>query len=112
MRTTFHQQHIDSRRILNNCPECRADNSRRFAVTTPFRYVHVHEYLSWARPRIEAIANGQDSLEARWWLRDFRRAMNARINTHLPARSGRKHAPDYAKYHLATYGNDYHFLNT
>ena len=114
MRSQHHQKHIDNRTAWNNCPECRADNSRRFAVTSPFKYGFVREYLSWIKPRLEAIRSGitgGDTLNAQEWLRDFRRALNTRINSHIEGMNGRKHAPDYAKYHLSTYGNDHHFLN-
>jgi hypothetical protein len=112
-RTAEHQKHIDTRVAHSRCPECRADNSRRFAFTVPFRYGHVSVYLAWIRPRLEAIRTKQQggaTVEARQWQRDFVRALHSRINSHVPT-PGRKHAPEYAKYHLATYGNDWHYLN-
>ena len=70
-------------------------------------------YLQWARERLDAIrtkTNGGDSVEALWWHRSFMDALHTRISSHS-AETGRKYAPDYAKYHLATYGNDWHFLH-
>lgn len=118
MQSAEHKQHITQNRSYSHCPECRADSSRLFAYTKPFRYAHVHEYLSWVRPRIEAIRAGaieqeqeQEEYNALWWHRDFVRALHNRISSHLPGQSGRKHAPEYAKYHLATYGDDYRYLH-
>ena len=111
MTTTTHKQHVTSRTAHNSCPECRADNSRRFAVKTPFHYAHVAKYLAWIKPRLQAIREGNNKVDARIWHRDFVRALNNRITSHIPNQTGRKHAPDYAKYHLATYGNDFRFLN-
>lgn len=113
MISKTHGHHIASRVTHSNCPECRADTSRRFARTVPFRYQYVSEYLSWVKPRMEAIRTGANGgVMAEAWLSDFRRALHNRINSHIPGRNGRKHAPDYAQYHLRTYGNDWHFLNT
>src|ERR1035441_4137305 len=106
-----HKQHIAERISHNNCPECRADCSRRFAGVTPFRYDFVHEYLSWVQPRILAIQNGENSVNARIWQREFVSALHTRVSSHFPKQNGRKFAPDYAKYHLATYGNDWHYLH-
>lgn len=113
MQSAEHKQHITENVSHNNCPECRADNSRLFAQKRPFKYGHVHEYLTWIRPRLQALKtgeNGGNKVEAKWWYRDFIAALHARISPHLPE-TGRKHAPDYAKYHLATYGNDYRFIH-
>ena len=107
--------HIGRHVSHNSCPECRADNSRRFAGNgQPFRYAHVNEYLTWVKPRLEAIRtgeNGGNTVEAIWWQRDFIAALHNRINSHIPNQTGRKYAPDYAKYHLATYGNDWKYLH-
>lgn len=111
MQSDQHKQHLAERVAHNSCPECRADNSRRFAATNPFRYAFVREYLSWAKPRIEAIRGGNRSVDARVWHERFVDALNARISSHMPFRNGRKHAPDYAKYHMASYGNDFRYLN-
>lgn len=119
MQTREHIEHIRTRTAHNNCPECRADCSRRFAGVTPFVHSKVpaearHSYLVWARERLDAIRTktlGGDSMEARRWQRDFMAALNNRISSHLPGQGGRKHAPEYAKYHLATYGDDWHYLN-
>lgn len=80
MRTAEHQAHIDARTAHNDCRECRADTERRFVSTAKWQYQHVHDYLAWAQPRIEAIRNGEDSVNARIWLRDFRMALDRRIN--------------------------------
>lgn len=109
-----HKRHIKENVSHSRCPECRADNSRRFAARISFHYDHVHDYLKWVKPRIEAIRTkqkGGDTVEARIWQRDFIRALHNRISSHIQ-NPGRKHAPEYAKYHLATYGNDWHYLNS
>ena len=111
MQTAEHKRHITENCSYQRCPECRADNSRWHAQTKEFRYGHVHAYLSWIRPRLEAIRNGENSLGARRWREDFVAALNTRISSHIPQQNGRKHAPEYAKYHLATYGNDFRFLH-
>jgi len=112
--------HIGMHTSHNNCPECRADNSRSFATGRQFNHTSVpadamSKYLAWIRPRLEAIrtkTQGGDTVEAIWWQRDFMRALHNRINSHIPNQNGRKHAPEYAKYHLATYGNDYRYLHS
>jgi hypothetical protein len=117
-----HLKHFEHKAFgysLNTCPQCTADNSRRFAQVTKFRHQDVpkdvrHEYLAWVRPRLEAIrtgTNGGDTVEARRWERNFIAALHNRITSHMPNQGGRKYAPDYAKYHLATYGNDYRYLH-
>ncbi len=115
--------HLGMHTSHNNCPECRADNSRRFAGNRPHSHARVpkdvqHEYVEWIRPRLAAIRNGAIEQErehgeynALWWQRDFVRALHSRITSNMPARNGRKYAPEYAKYHLATYGDDYRFLH-
>lgn len=85
--------HIGMRVSHNSCPECRADNSRSFARSHPFHYAHVHAYLSWVRPRLVAIRNGETRVEAIWWHRDFIVALHNRISSHIPGQNGRKHAP-------------------
>jgi hypothetical protein len=116
MRTSEHQQHIDSRMSHNNCPECRADNSRWHAQHKAFSHADVptearHSYIAWIRPRLEAIRTGNQTLEARRWQRDFLDALHSRISSHI-TETGRKFAPEYTRYHLATYGNDWHYLNS
>lgn len=80
MRTAKHQQHLDTHTAHNTCTECRADTERRFVMTAKWDYRHVHDYLSCARPRLEAIRNGEDSVNARIWLKAFRTALDRRIN--------------------------------
>mgnify|MGYP001615772178 CR=1 FL=1 len=69
----------------------------------------------FVKPRLDAIRAGNMGLvvtmEANRWLREFRTALHARISSHIPNQGGRKHAPEYAKYHLSTYGNDWRYLN-
>jgi hypothetical protein len=115
--------HLGMRVSHSGCPECRADDSRRFACSKPFRHLDAqgdtrHKYVEWVRPRIEAIRNGAIDAErahgeynALWWHRDFVRALHSRITSNMAGQGGRKHAPEYAKYHLATYGNDYRYLH-
>lgn len=94
MRSTQHQAHIADFVSHSNCSECRADTERRFADNRPFKYDHVTQYLSWVRPRLEAIRNGEASVNARIWQRDFMRAMHRRISSHLIG-NGRKHSDSY-----------------
>jgi hypothetical protein len=79
-RTTEHQKHLSTNRSHNDCRECRADTERRFVATAQWRYDHVHDYLTWIQPRLEALRNGEDSINARQWLKDFRQSLDRRIN--------------------------------
>lgn len=110
MQSQEHAKHVAENVSHSRCPECRADNQRWHAQMRPFQYVHVAAYLAWIRPRLAAIRDGVDSVEARRWERDFVSALHNRLYSRM-AGTGRKFAPDYAKYHLATYGNDYRFLH-
>jgi hypothetical protein len=91
-----HVRHlVEHRRYsLNTCPECNADRERRFVDRQPFAYKHVHEYLEYVRPRLVAIRQGEDSVDARRWLRDFHKAMHRRISSHA-AGIGRKWSDGY-----------------
>lgn len=96
MVTMEHKDHLASNRSHNSCPECRADCERRHAVTSLWiGYRHVHEYLTWAKPRVEAIRNGEDSIDARRWARDFTAALHSRINAKVSQAFGRKHSDGY-----------------
>jgi hypothetical protein len=110
-----HVEHLDHHKAHHNCcPQCNAEHCRSFVDVQPFRYQFVSKYLAWVKPRLAAIRDGVkggDTVEAHRWHRDFMTALHRRISTHLPNQSGRKHMPDYAKYHLATYGNDWRFLH-
>lgn len=115
MQSEVHKAHVASRISHNNCPECRADNSRWHAQRTPFNHQGVpadamHSYMAWVRPRLAALRSGTSTIEAKRWQQNFRDALSNRIYSQM-AGSGRKFAPDYAKYHLATYGNDFRFLH-
>ena len=90
----IHTQHVRDRMAWNDCPLCNADRERRFARNVPFHYAHVHEYLEWVRPRLQAIRAGKSSVDARVWLRDFRKAMNRRITSHATGQ-GRKWNDSY-----------------
>lgn len=97
MRSAKHEQHLKSNVSHMDCSECRADNERRWTGHSPFRYAHVHEYLTYVRPRLAAIrekTEAGESVEARIWLRGFIGALNNRINSHLPER-GRKYSHSY-----------------
>jgi hypothetical protein len=97
MKSQTHLAHIASRISHNNCPECRADCERRQVANRPFKYGHVHEYLSYVKPRLEAIRtgeNGGNKASARQWHREFLRALDNRILSHV-TREGRKYAPGY-----------------
>lgn len=110
--------HVGMRVSHNNCPECRADSSRQFARGQVFSHTSVpadarRAYLNWTRERLDAIrtgTNGGDSVEAKWWYRNFMDALHRRITSHATG-TGRKFAPEYAKYHMATYGNDWRFIH-
>lgn len=80
MRTTNHQNHIQARTSHNACRECRADTERRFVPAGQWHYDHAADYLAYAAPRLEAIRQGEDSVNARIWLRDFRKALDRRIS--------------------------------
>lgn len=58
MQSETHKQHIAANVSHANCPECRADNSRWHAQSREHEYKYVHEYLTWVRPRLDAIRNG------------------------------------------------------
>jgi hypothetical protein len=90
MRTIVHQQHVDARIAHNNCRECRADNERRFVNTHRWYYSHVHDYLSWIQPRLAAISNGENSVNAQIWLKKFRQALDRRINLKVKPEHWRK----------------------
>lgn len=97
MRSNEHLKHIASRVSHINCDECRADCERQFVFNRPFKYAHVHEYLTYVRPRLAAIKakmHDGDSANARQWYRDFMRALENRIASHIE-RKGRKYAPGY-----------------
>lgn len=85
-RTEKHQQHLKSNISHNDCRECRADTERRFVSTAQWSYQHVHEYLSYVAPRLKAIRDGENSINARQWLRDFRIALDRRINLKAESR--------------------------
>jgi hypothetical protein len=108
MITAEHRQHVASRVSHNACPECRADNQRSFARGTPFKYDHVHEYLSYVKPRLIAIQTGEQggsTLDARWWYERFVTALHRRISTHN-ARQGRKYSDGYLeRLRMATRSN-------
>ena len=95
MRTSEHQRHLDSRIAHNNCDECRADCERSFLHGQWPGYRFVTEYLSWAKPRIEAIRQGKSSVDARIWHRDFLRALHRRITLKGSSESGRKWNDSY-----------------
>jgi hypothetical protein len=120
LQTYKHKEHLTQNTSWNSCPECRADTSRRFTGMAPFLHSAVptdvrHKYYAYVKARIDAIRtgeNGGNTVEARQWYRyEFMRALHRRISSHLPQQTGRKHAPNYAKYHLATYGSDWNFVH-
>ena len=94
MQSITHKQHIRHRISDSRCSECRADCERRFVSKSPFKYGHVREYLSWIRPRLEAIRKGESSVNARIWYREFLDALHTRISSHSPV-SGRKMCRSY-----------------
>lgn len=92
--TASHKTHVDKRMSHSDCSECRADCERRFVSRQPFKYAYVSKYLAWAKPRIQAIRDGNDTVDARIWQRDFVLALNRRISSHL-GRQGRKFNDSY-----------------
>jgi hypothetical protein len=94
-RTTEHQSHLETRHAYNDCRECRADTERQFVATAQWHYDHVHDYLAFAQPRIEAIKAGTDTVDSRIWLRDFRKAMDRRINLKVGSPKWRKLSDGY-----------------
>ena len=94
-RTQEHQRHLNTQTAFNNCRECRADTERRFVETKPWTYQFVHDYLSFAQPRLNAIRHGESNSNARIWLRDFRKALNRRINLKAGAPRWRKLCDSY-----------------
>lgn len=95
MQTKTHAQHIASRTAHNNCQECRADCERQFLRRQWPGYQFVTEYLAFAQPRIEAIRQGEDSVNARIWHRDFVKTMQRRITLKGRAETGRKYCDSY-----------------
>ena len=95
MQTPTHQRHIAERLSHNNCDECRADCERQFLRAQWPGYRHVTEYLNWIKPRLEAIRNGENSLNARQWYREFIRALHRRISLKVAGETGRKQCPGY-----------------
>jgi len=95
MVSNQHSEHINNRVAHNNCQECRADCERQFLHTQWPGYQFVGEYLAWSAPRLEAIRNGQDSISARQWRRDFRKALHRRISLKTGAEIGRKRCDSY-----------------
>lgn len=95
MKSTEHQQHLTARIDYVRCPECRADNERRFVSTAQWHYQHVHDYLGYVAPRLKAIRDGENSVNAQIWLRDFRKALDRRINLKTGQPSWRKLCDSY-----------------
>lgn len=94
MRSAEHNVHLARNVAHNNCPECRADCERQFVGGKPFKYAQVPTYLEWIRPRLAAIREGDNSIPAQQWHRDFLRALHRRISSHLQ-RTGRKQCHSY-----------------
>lgn len=96
MISRTHALHIQTRVSHADCSECRADTERRFVQTAPWRYSCVHEYLTYIQPRLAALRDGADDMDARLWRRRFREALDTRISlktAHPVAR--RKHCDSY-----------------
>ena len=95
MKTAAHKKHLASRVSHNDCQECRADVERRFLRPHWPGYQFVTDYLGWAKPRLEAIREGEASPAATHWRDDFRLALNRRINLKVAAETGRKQCDSY-----------------
>jgi hypothetical protein len=95
-RSNEHQDHKNRRVAYNNCRECRADCERQYVGDfAPWRYDHVHDYLTFVQPRLAAIQAGNDSVSARQWLREFRKALDRRINLKVGEPRWRKLSDSY-----------------
>lgn len=97
MQTPKHQRHIASRVSHSDCHECRADCERQFLRPQWPGYGHVADYLIIVRPRIEAIRQGEDSLETRRWKREFTRALQRRVTLKGGSEHGRKRCDSYSQ---------------
>lgn len=96
MQSDEHAHHWpNGRYIVANCPECAADRERGFVDTAPWRYAHVHDYLSYVREPLRVIAAGENSADARSWLRGFRKALDRRISMKVGLPPWRKMADGY-----------------
>jgi hypothetical protein len=95
MQTATHQRHITERVSHNNCDECRADCERQFLREQWPGYRHVTEYLNYIKPRLDAIRNGENSVNAHHWYREFIRALHRRISLKVTRETGRKQCPGY-----------------
>ena len=95
MQTLEHREHTNSRVGHNDCQECRANCERQFLRPQWSDYRYVSEYLSWAKPRLLAIKQGEASAAALRWMRDFRLALNRRITLKVSGESGRKRCDSY-----------------
>lgn len=95
MKTSQHLAHITERVAHNDCQECRADNERRFVPQGWQGYQYVSEYLAYIRPRLLALASGNDTLNARQWKRDFILALHRRITLRTGRPQGRKQSVHY-----------------
>lgn len=95
MRTIDHQRHITDRVSHNDCQECRADCERQFLREQWPGYRYVNEYLNWIKPRLTAIREGNNSVDARQWKREFIRALHRRISLKTGSEQGRKYNSGY-----------------
>jgi hypothetical protein len=97
MNGAEHIEHLNRNVSHNNCPECRADCERRWVIFRPFKYDHVAWYLTYVKPRLAAIRdgnNGGNTPDADCWHRDFIKALHNRINSHIEV-AGRKYCHSY-----------------
>ena len=93
--TPHHRVHLERNIAHNNCDECRADNERSFLRPQWDGYQFVGMYLAFARPRLDAIRQGETSVNARIWREDFRLALNRRITLKGAPETGRKYNDSY-----------------
>ena len=90
-----HAEHKRASVSHNNCAECRADNERQFVPTQQWHYGHVADYLKHVRPRLQAIRQGKNSVNARIWTRQYRLALHRRIGLKGTLPIGRKWSDSY-----------------
>jgi hypothetical protein len=116
MQSDQHKQHIREFTSHANCSECRADTERRFVDRQPWRYQHAGDYLSYVKPRLDAIRDEEllaSDVDARIWYRKFVKALHVRISLKMPT-GGRKYCDSYLErmrqFRKGTKGTDSGYL--
>lgn len=101
MRSADHKKHLATNVSWNNCPECRADNERRFVPPRWAAYRFVHEYLTFAAAGFggKGVRTwwGGDRLTADQWRREFVAALHNRISLRVAPPRWRKLSHAYVE---------------